>query len=174
VNAAERKAFASSIKPAVKGHSDKFSWRLYQRALKRGRERVYISAWNNILGQPFEPNLAALKAGCKHQRAWLMIGEAIGDDGWFHGLRMQSATRTGQRVDESFAYSPAFNTGAWLDVTDWFWKSYLERGRCIIHGDLSHKWLQINRNARKCAYCDKHERRTVRTIKKVERLEVWA
>lgn len=173
-SAAERKAFAETIKPAVKGQSDKFSWRLYQRALKRGRERVYISAWNNILGIPFDPALAALKAGDRKQRAWLMIGEEIEESGWFHGAWLQGVTRKGQRVDESFAYGPGHNTGAWLDVTDWFWKAYLERGRCIIHGDQSHDWLKINRNARKCKHCGAHQRRTVLTVKKIERREAWA
>lgn len=171
---AERKAFAESIRPEVKGQSDKFSWRLYQRALLRGRERVYISACNNITGKPHLPDFAALKAGDRKQRAWLMIGEAISDDAWFHGAQMQGVTRKGARIWESYAHSPGFNTKAWIDVTDWFWTAYLARGRCIIHGDYAHKWLQINRNARKCTYCGKHEHRTVITRKKIERLEVWA
>lgn len=173
-SAQERKEFAKTIKPAVKGQSDKFSWRLYQRALKRGRERIYISAWNNIIGEVFQPDLEALKAACRKQRAWLMIGEAIGEDGWFHGARLQGVTRKGQRVDESSAYSPGFNTGAWLDITDWFWDAYLRQGRCIIHGDWSHNWLQINRNARKCEYCGKHERRSIKKVQTIKRKEIWA
>lgn len=172
---AERKAFAETIKPAVKGQSDKFSWRLYQRALKRGRERVYISGWNSIRGIPFEPDLAALKAGDRKQRQWLMIGEEIEEGGWFHGARIQSVTRKGmQRVDESFAYGPGFYTKSWLDVTDWFWSAYLEKGRCIIHGDYAHEWMRINRNARKCKHCGSHQKRAVVTIKTIKRVESWA
>lgn len=174
MNAAERKAFAESIRPAVKGESDKFSWRLYQRALKRGRERVYISAWDNLFGEPFTPDLAALKVGDKRQRAKIMFGNAIQKDGWFHGASIQSITRKGNRVDESFAYSPAFETRNWLDITDWFWDAYLARGRCIFHGDWSHSWLQINRNARKCEYCGVHQHRTVVTEKVIKRRDVWA
>lgn len=174
MNAAERKAFAESIKPAVKGESDKFSWRLYQRALKRGRERVFICAWNNLYGVPFIPDLDALKAGCKKQRNQIVLGDAMHEGGWFHGMTIQSITRKGTRVDEAFAYSPAFETRNWLDITDWFWEAYLARGRCIFHGDYAHSWLQINRNARKCAYCGQHQRRTVVTKKTIERREVWS
>jgi hypothetical protein len=174
MNEKAKKEFAASIKPAVRGVSDKFSWRLYQRALKRGRERVYISAWNNILGIQFEPDLAALKAGDRKQRSWLMIGEEVESGGWFHGSRIQSVVRKGmQRVDESFAFSPAFNTGAWLDITEWFWSAYLAKGRCIIHGDQSHDWQAINRNARKCRHCGEHQRRSVVTVKSLKRLERW-
>jgi hypothetical protein len=175
VTPSERKAFAESIKPAVKGQSDKFSWRMYQRALKRGRERIYISAWNSITGTPLTPDLEALKAGDRKQRAWLMIGEAVEESGWFHGAQLQHVTRKGtQRVDGSFAFGPAFNTRAWLDITDWFWSAYLRQGRCIIHGDHSHSWLKINANARKCTHCGKHERRTVVTKKTIERVNRWA
>lgn len=172
---AERKAFAESIRPEVKGQSDKFSWRLYQRALKRGRERVYISAWNNILGVPFVPDLAALKAGDRKQCAWLMIGEEVHSDGFVSAMRLQSATRKGMgAIGELFSFGPGHRPAEWLDITDWFWSAYLRQGRCIIHGDHAHKWMQINRNARKCTYCGKHEHRTVVTRKKIERLEVWA
>jgi hypothetical protein len=168
---ASNKEFAASIRPAVNGQSDKFSWRLYKRALQRGRERVYISAWSVIWGD-MVPNLEKLKAGDGEQRGLLMIGDEIGPDGWFHGKRLLEVTREGASLS-NMAYGPQFNTKAWLDVTDWFWREYLARGRCIIHGDLVHEWVAINANARKCAYCGRHERRTVKTVRKVERCESW-
>lgn len=169
----ERKDFAALIKPAVKGQSDKFSWRLYQRVEKLGRERVYIMAWDDMYGEPFTPDLAALKRGDKVQRNRLMIG-TMRDGGWFSGLKLFGVTIRGRAAyASSMAYSPQFNTSAWLDVTDWFWDAYLRQGRCIIHGDQVHSWLTINKNARKCAHCGKHERRSIETIKKIERREVW-
>jgi hypothetical protein len=167
---AATKEFAASIRPAINGQSDKFSWRLYQRALKRGRERVYISAWNQITGA-IQPNLEGLKAGDRQQIGSLMIGGAI-EGGWFHGKRLLEVTRPGASLQD-FAYGPNFETANWLDVTDWFWREYLVRGRCIIHGESVHEWVAINANARKCAYCGHHQRRTVRTVRKVERVERW-
>lgn len=171
---AERKAFAATIRPVVNGQSDKFSWQLYKRVLKRGRERVYISAWDNLFGQPFLPDFAALKSGDSKQRVKLMIGDPICVDGWFHGRKLNEITRERTRPDESYAYSPAFNTGEWIEVTDWFWAEYLRVGRCIIHGNWAHNWQAINRNSRKCAYCGTIQRRTIKTIKTIERKEVWA
>lgn len=46
-------------------------------------------------------------------------------------------------------------------------------GRCLFWKN-EHDWLQINRNARKCKHCGEHQRRTVVTIKKIERREAWA
>lgn len=169
---ATNKEFAASIRPAVNGQSDKFSWRLYKRAVERGQERVYLSAWHPLDGD-FTPDLAALKAGDRRQAAGLMIGYPIAADGWFHGKRLLEVTREGASLS-NFAYGPNFNTKAWLDVTDWFWREYLARGRCIIHGDTVHEWLRITASSRKCAHCGKHERRTVETIRKVERVERWA
>lgn len=166
------KEFAATIRPAVNGQSDKFSWRMYKRALKNGRERVYISTYNRITGETIKPSLDALKAGESIHRSQLMIGHAI-DDGWFHGSRLMAVTNAGRTLMD-FAFGPNFDTANWLDVTDWFWREYLARGRCIIHGDLVHEWVRINASARKCAHCGKHERRTVRTVHKVERVESWA
>jgi hypothetical protein len=164
------KDFAVGIRPAVSGQSDKFSWRMYKRALKRGRESVYIMAWDQVTGDPFVPSLDALKAGDAKQRANLMLGYL--DDGWFHGSRIQRVTREGASLSD-FAYGPSFNTASWLDVTEWFWREYLERGRCIIHGEMTHEWVVINANARKCIHCGRHERRTVATVRRVKRVEVW-
>lgn len=165
------KEFAAAIRPAANGQSDKFSWRLYKRALERGRERVYISAWCQVNGA-VTPDLDALKAGDRRQRNLLMIGSAIEPGGWFHGKRLVEVTTEGASL-QNFAYGPNFNTKAWIDVTDWFWREYLARGRCIIHGDLVHEWVRINASARKCAHCGRHERRTVRTVRKVDRIESW-
>lgn len=173
-SAQQRKEFAESIKPSVKGQSDKYSWRLYQRALKRGRERVYISAWNNIIGGEFKPDLEALKAGCRKQRAWLMLGDEIREKGFVSAVRMQSATRKGMgAIGELWSYGPGHHPEKWLDVTDWFWGAYIRLGRCVIHGDYSHKWIAINANARKCEYCGRHERREVRKVQTIKRIEVW-
>lgn len=168
---AANKAFAGTIRPAVNSRSDKFSWRLYKRALERGRERVYLSAWSQILGDVI-PDFDALKAGDRRQVGQLMIGRAI-EDGYFAGKRLVEVMRHGGSVRD-MAYGRDFNTSAWIDVTDWFWREYLARGRCIVHGDLVHEWVRINASARKCAYCGRHERRTVRSVRKVERVESWA
>lgn len=165
--------FAKQIKPSVKGTSDKFSWWLYKRARKYGRERIYIATINMIDGINLKPDLAALKAGDAKQRSRLMIGYEIESNGWFHGMRLHAVTNPGAASCD-FAYGPNFRTSDWLDVTDWFWKEYISRGRCIIHGDATHEWIQINANARKCAYCGKHERRTVKTVRTIERQEIWS
>ena len=167
----ERTAFAQKIKPAVRSQSDKYSWRLYLRAMRNGRERIYISAWDNLHGQPFTPTLEGLKAGDRMHMRLLYIGY-MHDERYFSGQPVREVARHGKGHCD-YSYGPGFDTGHWLDVTDWFWANYIERGRCVVWHDSVHEWVMINRNARKCAHCGKHEQRTVVTKKIVERIDSW-
>jgi hypothetical protein len=169
----ERTAFARQIQPKVRSKSDKFSWRLYLRAMKKGRERIYIGAWDNLFGQPHVPSLEGLKAGNRMDMRLLYIGYMHDDKKYFSGQPIREVARHG-KAHCDYSYGPGFNTAHWLDVTDWFWSAYIERGRCAVWHDQVHEWVPINRNARKCAYCGKHEHRTVVTKKIVERVECWS
>lgn len=164
----DRKAFAESIRPAVRGQSDKYSWRLYQRALKNGRESVFLMAWNSIYGL-IDPDPEQLKAD------WVSaMGLAIGrrsKDNWFHGNTLGSICRPGGPRHD-WAYGANFGVKDWIDITDWFWATYQRDGMCRFFRN-EHKWSQINRNSRKCAYCGKHERRTIVTRKSIKRIEEW-
>jgi hypothetical protein len=170
MDAKERIAFANQIKPAERSKSDKFSWRLYLRAAKKGRERIYVSAWDGIYGRPFSPTLDGVKSGEKLHLRLLYIGQM--HDGHFLGQPLREVCRTGKGHCD-YSYGGAFNTANWLDVTDWFWSEYLERGRCIVWPDGTHEWAMINRNARKCKHCGKHEHRTVVTQKVIKRIDSW-
>lgn len=169
MNTAERKAFAETIRPAVKGVSDKFSWRMYQRALKRGRERVYLMAWNSISGY-VPPDIERLTNN--FVPAHLLALGVMEDDRWFHGATLRQISTRGAPTHD-WAYGPGHHTAEWIDVTDWFWSNYSRLGRCLFW-KFEHEWVVINRNSRKCAHCGKHQHRTVRTIKTIERREVWA
>jgi len=61
----------------------------------------------------------------------------------------------------------------WIEITDWFWENYLRVGRCLFW-KYEHNWIAINRNARKCAHCGEHQRRSIRTKRVIERKEIWA
>jgi hypothetical protein len=172
----ENKAFAETIRPAVKGLSDKFSWRLFQRESICGKERIYIMAYHLVTGIHRTPDLDALKTGDGSQMSLLMVGEKIEESGWFHGAQLQHVVRKGmQKVNQSWAYGPMYNTKNWLDITDWFWAQYMIRGRCIFMHDVhAHSWIKINKNARKCEWCGDHQRRTVVTEKTIIRKDIWS
>ena len=168
MNAKERKAFAESIKPSVKNESDKFSWRLYKRALKNGRESVYLMAWNSIYGYK-KPDIEILKSGFV-PASILAVG--FKDDQWFHGATLRQICTPGG-PNHDWAYTPGHHVEEWIDVTDWFWSEYSRIGRCLLWSGV-HEWVQINRNSRKCAACGKHESRSIETVKKIQRQEVWS
>lgn len=169
MSASERREFAEAIRPSVKGKSDKFSWRLYQRALKKGREKVYLMAWNNISGAQ-TPDIDGMRSGFVSANV-LAFGWIEDGANWFHGSTVRQVCTTGAPRHD-WAYGPCHRVGEWVEVTDWFWTEYQRIGRCLFY-KYEHKFVEINRNSRKCEYCGKHERRKVETIKKVERKEVW-
>lgn len=167
MGAQERKAFAASIKPQVKNESDKFSWRLYKRALKNGREKVYLMAWESIHGYR-KPDIEILKSGFV-PASILAIG--FKDGQWFHGASLRQVCTPGD-PNHDWAYAPGHYVAEWIDVTDWFWREYARVGRCLLWAYV-HDWMQINKNSRKCASCGKVERRSIKTVKEIKRKEVW-
>lgn len=160
--------FAESIRPAVKGKSDKYSWRLYQRTKKNGRERVYLMAWNGLIGYQ-APDPSCLEQGFV-PASKIALGQV--QDGFFHGGRLQTICTPGESLMD-WAYSPAHHVAEWIDITDWFWSNYLRHGRCLFFIGV-HRWTAMNRNTRKCEHCGKHERRSVVTRREIKRVEVWA
>lgn len=163
------KSFAETIKPSQKGVSGKYSWRLYRRALKNGRERVYLMAWNAMYGYQ-KPDIEKLKADAM-QSDMIAFGR-LSDDGWFSGKRLSEVCRDGAPTSD-WAYPPAYHTSEWIDITDWFWSEYITKGRCrFIY--RTHTFQKINRNSRKCTHCGTHQHRTIVTEKTIRRNEVWA
>lgn len=162
-----KKGFASQFKPAKKHHSDKFSWRFYQRILKNGREKVYLMAWSPIDGireLPEKPPKDFISASS------LAVGR-IGDMGFFHGATLGTICTPNAPLHD-WAYHRGFNTEKWIDVTEWFWRNYKRKGRCLFYRS-THSWVEINRNSRKCAYCETLQVRKVITEKRIERYETW-
>lgn len=64
---------------------------------------------------------------------------------------------------EMWAYGPNHGTKDWVDITDQFWKSYLEIGVCAIHGDYIHNWSETE-NTRVCTRCKKTEIKQIRQL----------
>lgn len=164
------KEFAKKFKPKVRGKSDKYSWRLYQRIRTNGRERVYLMAHDIIQGV-YEPNIDDLKSEVLRSSR-IAVGR-IYECGDFVGKRLSNIFSPSDKYSNYCYGGNEFATNKWIDITDWFWHRYEHYGRCAFVGDYSHEWQEINRNSRKCKHCGKHERRTVETRRKIERVEVW-
>jgi hypothetical protein len=61
-----------------------------------------------------------------------------------------------------------------VDKTDWFIKNYTQFGNCAFGDNWSHEFVVINKNSRRCKYCQKIEYRTVENKKINQRKEIWA
>ena len=131
---------ANDIKPQVHGISDFFSWNLYRFVRKNPTAlKVWLGNWNTITGFDAENPV-------------VYIGRDR-DKNWIHARSLRNLCTVGSGL-EMFAYGGCHGTKDWQDITEQFWKSYLENGVCAIHGDFAHKWHKTG-NERQCEYCRK-------------------
>ena len=136
------------IRPAVKGESDKFSWRLYRWMVKHGDiyNRVYALRWNNLDGAVPDADPHDMRQNK------VLLGRFDPELNDWHGRDVISITVGNGR--------PACFINHWpnaVDITDWFWREYMQIGRCLFHGDIVHQWCYITDWKRVCEYCGKHE-----------------
>src|SRR5690606_22625515 len=104
MSTADRKAFAERFRPAVKGQSDKYSWRLYRRILKEGREGVYLRATQSLDGF-IKPDPSVLKSGFVPAFR-LVLGRR--DDDWFNGKSLNDIC-TPSRPAHDWAFGPGWH-----------------------------------------------------------------
>lgn len=171
------KELASRTKPQIKGKSDKYSWRLHQHILRSHpcQLEVWISAWNCIDGHNLEAiqlwHTTKTMPRADHLMIGNMDGQYEGQGKWFHGKSLAQICSP-LRERNRWAFSPGHHTDQWVQITDWFWKQYINKGRCTFFPS-EHLWVQINASSRKCAYCNQHERRSIFTEQIKKRREIW-
>lgn len=156
---------AKDFKPEVKGKSDKFSWNLY-RLLKEWEDDVSVIrvGWNFLNGR------------CSLDRGQLYVCRNPKDGDFLHGNEINHIMGQGPskaHVAIGMMGKTPWWSHEWEDVTEWFFREYEAKGRCLIAPNWSHEWIEINANARKCKHCGKHEKRAVYTRRTAKRVEVW-
>lgn len=161
-----------SIKPKIKGESDKYSWNLYNWLLKYKQHRnvfVYLED-----GEEFNINKIDFK------RADFIIGTRY-DDGCVTGNKLHSIISRGRGRDDcwSFHAIAGWRYKDFHDVTEIFWNKYIESGRCLVYGH-GNMWLRgdenrytVINNTRRCNWCGKWQHKEIEKIVKIERKEVW-
>lgn len=160
------KISANNFKPKVRGKSDKFSWNLY-RLLKEWEDDVSVIriGWNFLDGQ------------CSLDRGQLYICRDPKSGDFLSGNEIHQIMGQGPskaHVAIGMMSKTPWWKHEWEDVTEWFFREYADKGRCLIVPNWSHEWIEINSNARKCKHCGQHQRREVYTKRKLERVEAWA
>lgn len=145
-------------------HGKKYSKRLYDRIKKNGFESVYLMSWCNIRGD-LDINAKAKQIPSQQ----MAIGQMIGDA--FVGQRITQAVSSGASKGDFF-FSTIHGTKKWIDITEHFWRNYKEKGVCF-YSQREHKLIEINKNSKRCEYCQAHFKREVVTIKKIERYVQW-
>lgn len=139
-----------AIKPKVKGESDFFSWQLFRWI--RSRTELY-RVWRD------------------EQQELVIGGIYYGDDS-ISGRRL----RTLYFHDKNLSvYSFCMHDcSKWEEITEQFWKDYMEKGVCAIHGDNAHKWGDTDISGefpeRTCLYCKKVEVQKTKMVEVEERV----
>ncbi len=155
---------AKQFKPAVRGKSDKFSWRVFQflNYYKDVDIRVMRLGWNIVYGK------VPLSKG---QLYFVMDF----DNGLPVTANVQRVTVTGKDAAGccvSWGGLPFVDLES-EDVTDWFFLNYARIGLCLWQGDWAHDFIKINKNSRKCKHCGEHQTRTIKTKRTIKRSEAW-
>ena len=158
---------ANLFKPKLKGESDKFSLGVY-RVLKKypGIRIVYYS--KNSMGEydPFDPK----KSQSPRQIFMLHSGSAM------VGLNVSQAM---DNKLQEYAFS-LWDREKFVDITDWFFKEYAKRGRCIFDKEHHGWWIGeenrftvINWHSRRCNWCGEWQTRTIKKEVRIKRHEIW-
>lgn len=164
------------IKPAIKGESDKYSWNLYNFLNKQTRQRdigkyvkkqlkVYwlTSSWWDGSYLEFNPDKLILR-----QVLICPLG-----NGSFYNLS------TIMRENKAKEWAMIYRDEALIDITDWFFNTYEQHGRCIF--DRGHNgWWQgsdnrytyVN-NTRKCNWCGKWQHKEIHKVVEISRKVTW-
>ena len=125
------------IRPKVKGKSDFFSWKLSEH-IRNNPDMYRVYKWDDCL--------------------YIGAGD-VGD--WIHAQRLRALCSYAKKPT-TFAYC---KTKEWEEITNQFWKDYLEKGVCAIHTDIAHEWKELAVKKRQCEYCGKIETRKVKVTK---------
>lgn len=164
-----------NIRPKVKNESDKYSWHLYKflnRITKKNKHikdqlRIYWNHHSRWDGEylPFNKELS---------NGLQVIIDPYG--GRSCGYFMNTVLLKGN--------CELFSLSSWrkedlLDITDWFFDTYEQIGRCIFDPDHN-GWLQgadkrytyVN-NTRKCNWCGEWHHREIKKITTIKRKELW-
>lgn len=104
----------------------------------------------------------------------------------FHGVKMNHVEKAPERYEYRFSQAGNDNKGwEFVDVTDRFWRLYLQFGNCIKSGmaEHAHIWEQVTPTSKRCACCGMWSYRVgVRTVvqrraylhaREIKQIPVW-
>lgn len=165
----------NDIKPDAAG---KYSRRLYLWSFNFMRKHrtgslpsAFLTGCNGVTAPCMLEAVAQRADYISRRHIWIGVADQY-DPKWIYGARPSEMANPNitKSTTETWALP---NATPPEDITKWFWKMYVQNGRCFVLGDIWHEWIQINRNSRKCRHCGKHERRHVETVRKVVRVDRW-
>lgn len=116
---------AASIRPSLRGESDKFSWCLYQFMFRHPHHnRVFVTPIDDELDDAAH-TIAEFET--RHWSDYQILIAFVARDNLTSFVRLRDVM-LGHYQAHWHGPLPAH----WLDVTDQFWADYQNKGRCIL------------------------------------------
>ncbi len=171
-----------SIKPKVRGQSDKYSWNLYrflEKNYKNTSFRFYhiVDQDDYVNGETIHKKVPFNINDVSTYYIW--VGKESVDGLWLYGNRLNSIISVGKERFTEFA-NPWLRSKEYVDITNEFLKAYLKIGRCLFtkHSYVwtagsESRYTYINKSSRRCNWCGKYQTRRIKKIQTIERKEVW-
>lgn len=160
------------IKPEVKGESDKYSWNLYSWMNKyKNYESLKVYYTDNEFDLEDFDNYKVL-IGCKIQNTNDILGN-----------RLTEIIRNGIKKTDCYCFCAfgGFDTKTFIDITDIFWKNYIQKGRCFLfgHDDVwllgdKNRYTYVGKSSRRCNWCGRWEHREILKETIIKRKEIWS
>ena len=176
---------ASKVKPQKSKLSDKYSWNLYRvfKFLEKEGQRSPSMDYRIFYYEksPLDGHIVGFNPQESLHAGHCFIAKIYPHDQGTASIRMSEVLgmTPNQRID-FYCYDFSLDRNHLLDITDWFWNEYVKSGRCIFDREHNGWWkggetrfTQINRNSRKCNWCNQHQKRDIKKIVTIERKEVW-
>jgi hypothetical protein len=175
-----KKEILPFIKPIGKDENGKFNRKLYN-LLKKMSDNQYenrqLKVFFNQKSWWDDSNIEFHKNIHKHLNCFgrQVILSPLGNPTSGHFL----SETTNKNKPEHWSLM-LYDTNSFIDITDWFFNTYKQIGRCMFdnrHHDFdnqyNNRYYIINKNHRKCRWCGEHFHREHEKVVEVKKYTIW-
>lgn len=167
------------IRPVGKDENGKYNRKLYNLLSKIIRDKYYndkLTIWFNKESR-WDGNLIEFHKNI-HKEQGILRQIMIDPNGqMMSGYFLMEALQKNKPTRYSLC---TFDSNHMIDVTEWFFSTYVNVGRCMFDPDhcdfnnqYNNRYYIINKNHRKCRWCGEHFRREIKKVVEVKKYELW-
>ncbi len=177
---------ASKVKPLAKGQSDKYSWNLYRvfKLLENEGKKHPVMDYRILYYEisPVDGSIVKFNPTDSLNAGHCFISRVFPQDQGTASRKISEIMGMSPSLKiDFFCYDSSLNPNHIVDITEWFWSEYVIVGRCIFDREhviwwqgAASRFTQINKNSRKCNWCNQHQKKSIVKDVTIERREIWS